>query len=81
MKEDEMGGTCSTDGRDDKFVQILVGKPEVKGAFERRGRMWAYIIRMDLREIGWGSVDWIYLSQDRDQWLVLVNTVMNLWVP
>jgi hypothetical protein len=25
-------------------------------------------IRMDLREIGWGSVDWVQLAQDRDQW-------------
>jgi hypothetical protein len=38
-------------------------------------------IRMDLREIGWGGMDWIDLAQDRDQWRVLVNTVMNLRVP
>jgi hypothetical protein len=36
---------------------------------------------MDLREIGWGGVDWIGLAKDRDQWMVLVNTVMNLQVP
>jgi hypothetical protein len=36
---------------------------------------------MDLREIGWGSMDWIDLAQDRDQWRVLANTVMNLRVP
>jgi hypothetical protein len=35
---------------------------------------------MDLREIGWGSVDWIQLAQDRDRWQALVNTVMNLRV-
>jgi hypothetical protein len=35
---------------------------------------------MDLREIGWVGVDWIDLAQDRDQWRVLVNTVMNLRV-
>jgi hypothetical protein len=33
---------------------------------------------MDLREILWGGMDWIYLAQDRDQWRALVNTVMNL---
>jgi hypothetical protein len=38
-------------------------------------------IEMDLREIGWGGVDWIDLAQDRDQWMVLVNTVRNLRVP
>jgi hypothetical protein len=36
---------------------------------------------MDLREIGWGSMDWIDLAQDRDQCRALVNTEMNLWVP
>jgi hypothetical protein len=36
---------------------------------------------MDLREIGWGGMDWIDLGQDRDQWRALVNTVMNVWVP
>jgi hypothetical protein len=35
---------------------------------------------MDLREIGWGSVDWIQLAQDRDRWRAVVNTVMNLRV-
>jgi hypothetical protein len=38
-------------------------------------------IKMDLREIGWNSMDWIDLAQDRDQWRALVNTVMNLRVP
>jgi hypothetical protein len=34
---------------------------------------------MDLREIVWEIVDWMYLAQGRDQWQALVNTVMNLW--
>jgi hypothetical protein len=41
---------------------------------------WENGIRMDLREIGWGSVVWIQLAQDRDRWRALVNTVMNLQV-
>jgi hypothetical protein len=36
---------------------------------------------MDLREIGWGGIDWIDQAQDRDWWRALVNTVMNLRVP
>jgi hypothetical protein len=36
---------------------------------------------MDLREIGWGGMDWGELAQDRDQWRALVNTVMILGVP
>jgi hypothetical protein len=38
-------------------------------------------IRMDLGEIGWDGVVWVDLAQDRDQWMALVNTVMNLRVP
>jgi hypothetical protein len=38
-------------------------------------------IKMDLIEIGWYGMDWIDLAQDRDQWMALVNTVMNLRVP
>jgi CRISPR/Cas system-associated protein Cas7 (RAMP superfamily) len=38
-------------------------------------------IKMDLREIGFGDVDWINLALDRDRWRALVDTVMNLWVP
>jgi hypothetical protein len=36
---------------------------------------------MDLREIGWNGMDWIDLDQDKDRWMVLVNTVMKLRVP
>jgi hypothetical protein len=42
---------------------------------------WVDNIKMDLREIGWGSMNWIDLIQDRDRWKVLVSIVMNPWVP
>jgi hypothetical protein len=35
---------------------------------------------MNLREKGWGDMDWIHLVRDRYQWKALVNTVMNLRV-
>jgi hypothetical protein len=38
-------------------------------------------IKMDLRERGMDGMDWIDLAEDRDQWMALVNTVMNLRVP
>jgi hypothetical protein len=38
-------------------------------------------IKMGLREIGWGGMDWIDVAEDRDQCRALVNTAMNLRVP
>jgi hypothetical protein len=61
--------------------RILVGKPGGKGPLGRPIRRWADNIKMDLREIGCGGVDWIDMAQDRDQWRDLVNTVLNLRVP
>jgi hypothetical protein len=60
--------------------KILVRKSEGKRPRGRRRRRWEDNIRMDLREVGWEDVDWICLAQDRDQWRVLVNTVINLRV-
>jgi hypothetical protein len=57
----------------------LVGKPEVKRPLGRPRHKWEDNIKIDLKEIGWEGVDWIYVAQDRDWWWwVLVNTVMNL---
>jgi len=36
---------------------------------------------MEYQEMGYGGMDWIGLSQDRNKWQALVNAVMNLWVP
>jgi hypothetical protein len=60
---------------------ILVGKPEGRRPLERPGRRWEDNIKMDIREIGFGDVDWIRLDQDRDRWRALMNTVMSLRVP
>jgi hypothetical protein len=38
-------------------------------------------IKMDLRKIGWGGMDWFDLTQEREQWKTLMNTVMKLRVP
>jgi hypothetical protein len=42
---------------------------------------WVDNIKIDLTEIGWGSMNWIDLAQDRDQWRALLNVVVNLRVP
>jgi hypothetical protein len=59
---------------------ILVGRPEGRRPLERPRRRWEDI-KIHLREIGFGDVDWINLAQDRDRWRAVVNTVMNLRVP
>jgi hypothetical protein len=61
--------------------RMLVGKPEGKRPVRRPRRRWVNNIKMDLREIGWDDVDWIDMTEDRDQWRALVNTLMNLGVP
>ena len=48
-------------------------------AFNRR--RWEDNIKMVLQEVGWGSMDWIVLAQDRGWWRALVNAVMNFRVP
>jgi hypothetical protein len=58
--------------------RILVGKPEEKRPLGRPRRGWEDNIKMYLREIGGGDMDWIDLTQDRGQWRALMNTVMNL---
>jgi hypothetical protein len=59
---------------------ILVGSHEGRRPLGRPRRRWEDNIKMDLRETGFGDVDWINLAQDRDRWRALVNTVMNLQV-
>jgi hypothetical protein len=67
-------------GEERKVYRVLVGKLEGKRPLERARRRQEDGIRMELWEIGWGSVEWIQLAQDRDRWRVLVNTVMHLRV-
>jgi hypothetical protein len=50
------------------LYKVLVEKPEGKRPFERPRCRWEDGIRMDLREIGWGSLECIQLAQYRDRW-------------
>jgi hypothetical protein len=61
--------------------RALVGKPEGRRPLGRPRRRWEDNIKMDLREVGCGGMDWINLAEDRDRWRALVNAVMNLRVP
>jgi hypothetical protein len=60
---------------------LLVMRPEGRRPLGRPRRRWEDNIKMDLREIWFGDVDWIHWAQDRDRWRALMNTVMNLRFP
>jgi len=47
--------------------RVLVGKPEGRRPLGRPTRRWEDNIRMDLREVGYGCVDWMELAQDTDR--------------
>jgi hypothetical protein len=74
-------GNIARMGEKRNVYRLLVGKPEGKRPLGRPRHKWVDYIKMDLLEIGGGSVDWICLAQDRDKWRALVNAVMNLQVP
>jgi len=63
------------------MYRVLVGKPEEKRPLGGPRRRWENNIRMDLREVGCGCVDWIELAQDRERWRALMSAVINLRVP
>jgi hypothetical protein len=60
---------------------LLMGRPEGKRPLGTTKYRRVDNIKMDLGEIRWVGVDWIGLSQDRDQCKTLLNVVMNLRVP
>jgi hypothetical protein len=69
-----MGRVCSTNGEKMHAYRIFEGKPEGKRPLGRPRRRWANNIKMDLRETELDGMDWIHLTQDRDQWRALVTT-------
>jgi hypothetical protein len=75
-----LGTEYGTHGENMNVYRILVGTPEGKIPLRRYRYKWGDNIKMDLREIGWGGVEWSRLLQDRDQWRAPVNSVMNLRV-
>jgi hypothetical protein len=75
-----LAGHVARMGEERKLYKVLVGKPKGKRPLGRPRHRWEDGIRMDLREIGWGSVDCILLAQGRDRWRADVSVVINLRV-
>jgi hypothetical protein len=57
-------------------IQRFSWKPEERRPLGRPNRRQEDNIKMNLKEIGWKSVEWIYLAQDRDKWWAVLNTVI-----
>jgi hypothetical protein len=61
-----------------KVYEVLVGKVEERRPLERPRHRWENGIRIDLREVGWESVERIHLARDRDLWRSYVNTIIGV---
>jgi hypothetical protein len=57
-----------------RILSYLIETSGGKRPLGRPRRRWQDNIKMDIMDIGLEGVDWIHLSQDRDQWRTLVNT-------
>jgi hypothetical protein len=62
-------------------LKILPGKPTGKRPLGRPRRRWEENIRIDLKEIGINTRNWVASAQDRDYQRALVNAALNLRVP
>jgi hypothetical protein len=66
-----MGEACSTHGRLENSIKILIGKPEGSRPYGRPGQKYEDNIKMDLKEIGWKVLGWIYLVLCRTNIMLL----------
>jgi hypothetical protein len=62
VKEDEIGRVHSTNVEKRNLYRILAGKSEGKRTVRRPRRRLVDNIKMNLREVGWGGMDWIDLA-------------------
>ena len=68
-------------GRREMYTGFWWGNVGERERWGVPGLRWKDNIKMDLREVGCGRMDWINLAQYRDKWWALVIAVMNLRVP
>jgi len=54
-------------GESRDVYRVLMGNPKGRRPLGRLGRRWQDNIKIDLQEVGWGSMDWIDLAEDRDR--------------
>ena len=66
---------------EESTFRILTGRPIEKRPLGMPRYRWEDSIRMDLKEIGVNTRNWLDLAQSRDYWRALVIVTLNLQVP
>ena len=66
---------------DRNAFKILTGKPIGKRLLGRPRRSWGDNIRLDFKEIGAITRNWIDSVRGLDYWIALVNEALDLRVP
>jgi hypothetical protein len=59
----------------------LVGNPDAKRPLGMPRSQWKDSMKMDIMEIRYNVVDWIYLPHGMEQWRTLLNTLTDFVVP
>jgi hypothetical protein len=73
VKVDGMGRECSVYWG----YRILIGNLVGNRALGRFRTRWENNIKMEIRDIELGDMDWIILTQDRGQWRDRMNMIIN----
>ena len=61
-----------------RAFKIRTGTPAGNKPLGRPRRRWEDNIRMDLKEIGINTRNWVDTAEYRDYWRALVNAALNL---
>jgi hypothetical protein len=61
--------------------RVLMERSEGNKPLGRLKRLYKNNIKMEIKEVGLETMEWIALAPDRERWRALVNTVTNLRVP
>jgi hypothetical protein len=60
--------------------RVLIGGPDGKRPLHKHSRRWEDNIKIYLKQLGWGDLNWIDLFQDMARWQAIVKEIMNLQV-
>lgn len=81
MAKNGLGVTCSMHETCETRTKSYSKNSEGNKPLGRPGLKWKVNIKLDLGELEWEGLEWIYQSQEMDRWRALVNTVMYTRVP